>query len=454
MGKSSYEDLYDCSFDGNIEVNFIDDANADVSVGGILGHFTAGIGNIYKCKVKANINVAGNLLSDLNCIGGVIGIIQFGGDMYDCSAIVNINVTAPKTGNLVGNTARIGGLIGWADLNDYSVYRCSTSGNIVAINSDIGGLIDWITGGNVDNSVVCDCYSNINIEATDNCNVAGLVWYVDRFNGMYNCCYVGDIKALNSNIGCLEGVVTQVSYIIGCYSCANVIADNCNYVGGLVYGYLNAWGYNVQNCFAKNKFILKNCSSNTKIGGLFAYMVSSSITNSFVANRFIIDNTNSSDLQLGSIVCEISNSSIYNCYYDKDLSYGLKTIFDDQNSRDDYQIIVKGLNTKQMIGYRAKKYMPQLFEYDNSHNNSGQSALYNTTFDISNNPDVIVDGIYYAHYPHVKYITSNKNFENVSNGEYSTRAKILNTKHIAKEISCIDETSDCIESMLKTMRMF
>jgi hypothetical protein len=407
-GQIQNSNIFNCFARGTIT-----SPNNSDYIGGLAGFCSMPNSEIYNCVANVDINFSG---SSVFCIGGLFAYIVAGPYyIHDCCYIGNIKII-----NDLNNACYIAGLIGNAGFPT-KIFNSYSIGSITAQNcnnSRIGGLVAFMT---VDYDVT-NCYSIVDINAKSCLQVGGLIAYavnVYKLDRCFSSCRIAVDKIISNEIvGAVGGLIgSQVSSsncaVTNCYSAHGSIligsTDANSYVGGLIGNFYYSWQGNTNS--------LTNCYSGNIVK---------------VFSPAVPDN-------IGSFIGNTNAATISNCYFDKDLSEYVSA-----SEKDNENII--GLTTDQMTGYSALKNMSGLFEVTES----------NTTvaFDVSDNPDVIVDGIYYAHYPHLKYFTSGKNFADVSNSEYSTRAKILNTEQIAKEISFIDETSHRMKGMLKIMRMF
>jgi hypothetical protein len=422
---------------------------------GIINHSDVHDTNIVNCNI--NINSSASSIY----IGTLAGEIE-NSNIFNCSATGIITATRPSEANVYDIC--IGGLCG--GIYDYystiSFENCKSDVDINFSNFytgnkfvRIGGLVGQYSGENIN---INNCFYTGNIEIINYLNtlyVAGLVGELEAYSSdnsivLSNSYFVGNITVQNCTWGYIGGLfAVSISSVElnNCFSSCNIVVGEIisSNVGGLI-GYQGNDSSAITNCYSAHGSILIGAADeNSSVGGLIGNFYYSwwgntnSLTDCYSGNIVKVSSPANPN-NIGSFIGETDAATISNCYFDKDLSEYVSA------SENTNETNIIGLTTDQMTGYSALKNMSGLFEVTDS----------NTTvaFDISDNPDVIVDGIYYAHYPHIKYFTSGKNFSNISNSEYSTRAKILNTEQIAKEISFIDETSHRMKGMLKIMRMF
>lgn len=143
IGRTSVnvtETISDCSVEDL--TLYVNGANPRY-VGGLIGASTA---NIFRCFVT------GNITSDANTVGGLLGSSSDRHTVSECYADVDINLTQSYT---------VGGLIG--QNNSGTVINCFTIGSITDPSEafNISGLIGT-TGATYD-SYIINCYSAMNI---------------------------------------------------------------------------------------------------------------------------------------------------------------------------------------------------------------------------------------------------------------------------------------------------
>ena len=182
VGYNSNTPLVNCYATGDVV--------GSENVGGLLGEcFDSSTTNCH-----ATGNVSGN-----NNIGGLVGNNNNSAAISNCYA----------TGNVTG-TNDVGGLVGWN--TDYStIENCYAAGTVNG-NGAVGGLV-----GYSDASSISNCYAIGNVTGTSD-RVGGLVGYCQLNSSISNCYAVGDVSGVIGNVGGLVGLCQFGSSITNSYA--------------------------------------------------------------------------------------------------------------------------------------------------------------------------------------------------------------------------------------------
>ena len=162
----------------------------------------------------------------VSSIGGIVGYST--GTTFENCKVENISLN--------GMSSYIGGIVGNASGNNYSIKNCSSSGkSVVAEYAYVGGIAGSIYG----DCTVENCINDMNIEGKDNGISAGIVCYAESENGpikVLNCINNGTIKSENGeNGGIIEQMTVSKSDIIveGCKNTGEIYNDG-TISGGIV----------------------------------------------------------------------------------------------------------------------------------------------------------------------------------------------------------------------------
>ncbi len=184
-------------------------------------------------------------------VGGLIGKVDFGGEVIGCSA-VDMDVSAARL---------VGGLIGW--IEGGVVRSSAVTGGTVTGYLDVGGLVGTIDkGGRVDR-----CYSTarvIGAEEDGGGAVGGLVGVAYKFGEAYGRCVIedswasGDVSGYDG-VGGLVGENADETIIRSSYATGHVSGNF--FVGGLV-------GANLEDAEIKDCYSTGEVSGDRYVGGL------------------------------------------------------------------------------------------------------------------------------------------------------------------------------------------
>ncbi|MHC4497999.1 MAG: GLUG motif-containing protein [Planctomycetota bacterium] len=164
---------------------------------------------------------------------GLFGYITAGAEIKN-AGLIDVDITAyGGSGSLVGAS------------NGSSILRCWSTGTVrgtSSIQAPLGGLI----GGNINGSLMSQCFSLVDVYAVSSGSPAnrtgGLVGLNNKGSIIIDCYARGDVSAKNK-VGGLVGDNTWVSYggyIKRCYSVGKVTGSGgglvgCNWMGGVTY---------------------------------------------------------------------------------------------------------------------------------------------------------------------------------------------------------------------------
>ena len=171
----------------------------------------------------------------------------------------------------------------------------------------VGGLAGYISGDNLTNNPVTNCYVTGKVAGTGSVgNVGGLVGSISLYSPVANCYAVVNVTGAGDCVGGLAGITqagyyaSQSSPIADCYAAGNVTGTT-NYVGGLV-GCSNS---KITDCHATG-----NVSGADLVGGLVGICGRGSITANCYATGNVNGNTSVGGFAGGSGAAAI----ITNCF--------------------------------------------------------------------------------------------------------------------------------------------
>ena len=175
-------------------VKFISvDVKGDEMVGAVVGTNSG---------IVRNVELISGEVNGYACIGGIAG--KNTGTITRCSSSIDVT----------GSDASVGGIVGRNALA--SVLKCISSGNIKGY-CYVGGIIgENFRDDSSNNSIVSECFSSANVEATDRTagGIAG-----DAYVQIINCYSTGIIKA-PSKAGGITGWCNGT--IVNCYTTSKI----------------------------------------------------------------------------------------------------------------------------------------------------------------------------------------------------------------------------------------
>lgn len=187
---------------------------ASLGDGGSIAGRAINSSSITNCYNSATI-------SNTNYVGGIVGKLQSGSDIYDC-----IN-----TGSVTGSGDYVGGIVGYISSTDsYAyVYRCYNSGTVLS-DQYRGGIVGYMVGGSSYRTELEDCvnngYVNGNSNETAANYVGGICGYASQ-GRIYNCSSLydhiyGNSLYLGSYVGGILGYGEDYIRIDECFNKSNV----------------------------------------------------------------------------------------------------------------------------------------------------------------------------------------------------------------------------------------
>ncbi len=227
LGYASSARIVNLSIDGSIPST----AYGNNYLGLLAGYFKGG--TIEAVSVSGTIgdsaraNYVGGLAGYINgttiesCYSSVvIKVYEYGGGVVGGSkGTSSISLSGVRSSSSAGITGprRVGGLVGFVEGGTLTVSQCFTDINISATNGDnVAGLCGRIGGTlNVDN-----CYTTGNVTSTNTSCVGGLFGYSD---GAVNCTnsYARGAISGSSYVGALYGFLRDSASTTGCYYSTN-----------------------------------------------------------------------------------------------------------------------------------------------------------------------------------------------------------------------------------------
>lgn len=240
---------------------------ASLGDGGSIAGIARNSSSITNCYNSATI-------SNTSRVGGIVGKIESGSDIYDC-----IN-----TGSVTGSGDYVGGIVGYINsTGSYAyVYRCYNRGTVLS-DQYRGGIVGYMVGGSSYRTRIEDCvnngYVNGNSNETAANYVGGICGYASQ-GRIYNCSSLydhiyGNSLYLGSYVGGILGYGEDYIRIDECFNKSNVHGGL--FLGGIVGFAINATLY---DCLNVGTISISKDSSSDGVGtagGIVGAAVSSSI---------------------------------------------------------------------------------------------------------------------------------------------------------------------------------
>lgn len=321
---------------GNAEIKDIDFQSLSVT-GGSYASAVIGVSD----GTILNVNVSGSV-SGSSYTGGIVGQLNSGAFITDCSFTGSVATSGTNTGGITGynNSGNISdcsfqgtvngysGTGGIAGRNEGDITDCNVSGTITGVYEDAGGIVGWNNGGSLDN-----CHSNGSVNGNN--YTGGLIGY-SGYNGtsITNCSSASSVNGSVSTGG-LIGYLNE-GYIENCFSTGNV--DGVSKTGGLI-GFAGYGDADIEQCFATGNVyginnetggligdlqsgIVENCyamgsvTGSNRVGGLVGQMTNGALVSYCYSTGFI----SYSGSQAGGLVGRRSSSTVSKSYWDKQTS--------------------------------------------------------------------------------------------------------------------------------------
>ena len=217
----------DCTVTGSI--TYLGNNGYKVFAGGIAGRSEASLNG---CVTDVTITIE-DAHAETN-VGGIVGYLSYGGSEEPMTLRHSGSITVTVDTSVDSNSARVGGLIGYANT---SVYLSSSSHHdditVSARDTYLGGLI----GAGNTNLTTCSTNGSLTAKAAYTSYAGGLVGYGD--STVTDSYATGDVTSTgnsNSHAGGLVGYGYTVT-ITDSYATGNVTSTGSNgsfYAGGLV----------------------------------------------------------------------------------------------------------------------------------------------------------------------------------------------------------------------------
>ena len=256
------------------------------TVGGIVGRC---YNNIYNCYVTGSIDVTGNLYIP---IGGICGVLDGKANIENCYNLANVNCLNTQEEAGMANIG-CGGIVGQIEGEEVNINKCFNKGTI-----NLDGRISSITVGGivgsptVNKGSIKNCYNDASIkgksQATRYTNIGGIIGILYPNMELTNCYNSGEISGNTNalNIGGIAGSQWTNSSINNVYNTGEIIINSQGdlYAGGIS-GHISSGTNSIDNAY----------------------------------NTGILDIQNASNIEnVGSIVGNLAQITLSNCYYLKD----------------------------------------------------------------------------------------------------------------------------------------
>jgi hypothetical protein len=240
---------------------------ADIDLGSYENWTPIGSGtngnNSFKGSFHGERHTIFNLKADGAADVGLFGSIS--GTTIDNLYLVNVAVS--------GTSSRKGGLTGTA-LAGSIINGCYVGGSISGGGNN-GGIV-----GDMRNSMMIECFSDVNVDGQD--TQGGLVGIHDGDNSIFDSYSIGEVSG-NNNIGGIAGYARNGGSLTNCYSMSSIYGNT--QVGGIV-GRLNFAGFPLNNNVAINRQIMA-LAENAKINRIYGAFDSGK--EPVLANNYALD---------------------------------------------------------------------------------------------------------------------------------------------------------------------
>ncbi len=266
------------SLTSNVLVNGKEDADYEISIGGIAGRLGGTISASY-----VNVAIRTDLGASVLYLGGLVGVFNGSantnviGQSGD-SVTSRVRLTAVRDDSIDNDASAVGGLVGLTQAG--TIYNQNIMGQVTATNyNNVGGLTGYnnATIGYFADNVEYRVLAGVKTQGND--YVGGLVGY--------NAGTVNFARAENYEDTTLSGVNQALAY--GNRYVGGLIGYSVN--GNITYSY--SMGYISQEFTALDSGTFNgDVIGKNYVGGLIGYALNSVITNSFASNCVQIDATN------------------------------------------------------------------------------------------------------------------------------------------------------------------
>ncbi|MCD8389563.1 MAG: hypothetical protein LUC21_05285, partial [Oscillospiraceae bacterium] len=238
--------------DSSISVSADEDTVARACIGGIVGVVNYG-STVSNCKNNGVVNVAasGYFVYAGGIAGQIYGIGQDRSVISDCESSGTVSVTA-QFGN-----AYVGGIIGEMS-GKSTISGCKTNANVSASDcSSVGGIAGQMYASIID---VCENNGDISVTSEDNYpHVGGIVGYAYGSSEINDCKSSGSVTASSDSGSCAGGIMgsLQGSVISGCTASGDVSGATA---GGIV-------GNASKDGSTSSKSEVRNCKNSGNVNG-------------------------------------------------------------------------------------------------------------------------------------------------------------------------------------------
>ncbi|TIH15582.1 DUF4347 domain-containing protein [Marinifilum sp. JC120] len=262
------------TIDNSYATGAIDGAAA----GGLVGRLAD---TIASSAPKITNSFASGKVTGSSGLGGLVGIIEYGGSVENSSSF----------GTVEGTNA-IGGLVGFMSVKT-SLTNCHATGTTKG-NNEIGGLVGMIDGSAAENTFIKNSYATGTVNGND--RTGGLIGDLgDHVN--INDSYATGTVTGNDYTGGFAGKILSSTAVDSCYAAGSVIGND--YVGGFA-GLLS--GTAGTEASISNSYATGTVSATSYVGGLVgrsngkinsSYALSSQITGQSYVGRVTGQNSGS-----------------------------------------------------------------------------------------------------------------------------------------------------------------
>lgn len=284
-GTTAFTGTYDG--DGfSVSNLFIDRATTQNGLFGVV----AGSGAWIKNLANENCDITG-----AGRTGGLVGYLELGATIDNCSSSGSVTNTSTSTGGLLGN------------ISASTVSNCHSSATVTSNKEYIGGLV----GYNKENASIIDSYATGNVSGYR--YVGGLLGYTTSVT-ISNSYATGDVSGSDvadqsaKNIGGLLGYATSTT-ILNSHA-SGAVTSTGEYTGGFAGKIIES---EITNCFASGAAtgngVYTTYEDFNHVGGFAGASSSTTITNSYASGA-----VTSTGPYTGGFAGDFSSSTISKCY--------------------------------------------------------------------------------------------------------------------------------------------
>ena len=320
-----------CNNNGTVSASVVDNSSINTYAGGIVGYSTGAEISINDCSNMGEVSA--EAYDRYAFSGGMVGYMGSSFTIEECNNFGNVYASnldetyayTPAVGGMIGITgdnsdgsiyechnmgaisdgasfySHIGGIVGLALGNGFSVDNSSNAGAISANSGDAGGIIGEALYASV---TISNCFNSSN-DISGNM-VGGIMGSTGFYNQVIiNNCYNTGSFSSGNRAGGIIGDACCNPTINKCYNTGNISSF---YAGGIV-GNANTsssnYNFTINNCYNTGNI------SNYICGGIVGSISGKGIT----VNNCYNTGTIAEGSDCGGIVGEITNAVINNSYY-------------------------------------------------------------------------------------------------------------------------------------------